>query len=280
MKVTLICMLSAFFWMPQLATAKVKVEKNIAYSNATNDVRRQLNIYHKTKVDTAQDVLVFIHGGSWSSGKKDIYWWLGRNFAKKGVVAVTINYGLAPDNQYGQMANDCATVLKWVSEHISAYGGNPKRIFVMGHSAGAHLAELVNADPQYFKTVGIANPLKGVILNDPFGLDMHEYLSEAEKDDSYYDFLRTFTKDPATWTNGSPLNYVSNIRNPHLIFYGEKTYPAIQIQSKRLNELLLKNDVREEMHVVKNKKHVGMITQMIFGGNELYDYILAFMKRN
>ena len=273
-------MLSAFFWMPLLATAKVKVEKNIAYSNATNDVRRQLNIYHKTKVDTAQDVLVFIHGGSWSSGKKDIYWWLGRNFARKGVVAVTINYGLAPDNQYGQMANDCATALKWVSAHISAYGGNPKRIFVMGHSAGAHLAELVNADPQYFKTVGIANPLKGVILNDPFGLDMHEYLTEAEKDNSYYDFLRTFTKDPATWTKGSPLNYVNNIRNPHLIFYGEKTYPAIQIQSKRLNELLHKKNVSEEMHVIKNKKHVGMITQMIFGGNDLYKYILAFMKRN
>lgn len=273
-------MLSAFFWMPLLATAKVKVEKNIAYSDATNDVRRQLNIYHKTKVDTAQNVLVFIHGGSWSSGKKDIYWWLGRNFARKGVVAVTINYGLAPDNQYGKMANDCATALKWVSEHISAYGGNPKRIFVMGHSAGAHLAELVNADPQYFKTIGIVNPLKGVILNDPFGLDMHEYLTDAEKDNSYYDFLRTFTKDPGTWTKGSPLNYVSNIRNPHLIFYGEKTYPAIQIQSKRLNELLLKKNVSEEMHVIKNKKHVGMITQMIFGGNDLYKYILAFMKRN
>jgi len=280
MKLSAICMLFAFLGMPLALLAKVKVEKNIGYGASPNDVRRQLNIYHKTKVDTAQDVVVFIHGGSWSTGKKDIYWWLGRNFARKGVVTVTINYGLAPDNQYGEMATDCATAVKWVTTHISDYGGNPRRIFVMGHSAGAHLAELINADPQYFKSVGIANPIKGVILNDPFGLDMHEYLTKAEKDSDYFNFLRTFTEDAATWTKGSPLNYVANIRNPQLIFYGQKTYPAIKIQSERLNKILLQSKVPAEMHVIKNKKHAGMITQMIFGCNVLYDYTLAFMKRN
>ncbi|RZL17874.1 MAG: alpha/beta hydrolase, partial [Pedobacter sp.] len=277
MRLTVICVLFALLGMPLALLAKVKVEKNIGYSSSPNDVRRQLNIYHKTKVDTAQDVVVFIHGGSWSSGKKDIYWWLGRNFARKGVVAVTINYGLAPDNKYGQMATDCATAVKWVVNHISDYGGNPKRIFIMGHSAGAHLAELINADPQYFKAAGISNPIKGVILNDPFGLDMHEYLSDAEKDNNYTDFLRTFSADPAIWTLGSPLNYVANIKNPHLIFYGENTYPAIQIQSERLNKKLLAQNVPEELHIIKNKKHVGMITQMIFRWNDLYDYALAFM---
>ena len=273
-------MLFAFLAIPLLTLAKVKVEKNISYGSSSDDVRRQLDIYHKTNVDTAQDVVIFIHGGSWSSGKKDIYWWLGRNFARKSVVAVTINYGLAPDNKYDQMAMDCATAVKWVTNHIADYGGNPKRIFIMGHSAGGHLAELINADPQYFKAVGITNPIKGVILNDPFGLDMHEYLTEAEKDNSYTDFLRTFSADPATWTKGSPLNYAPNIQNPHLLFYGEKTYPAIQIQSERLNKLLLAKNISEEMHVIKNKKHVGMITQMIFGWNKLYDYTIAFMKRN
>ncbi|MEJ7558063.1 MAG: alpha/beta hydrolase [Pedobacter sp.] len=270
----------AFLGMPLVVLAKVKVEKNINYSSSVNDVRRQLDIYHKAKVDTAQDVLIFVHGGSWSSGKKDIYWWLGRNFARKGVVAVTINYGLAPDNQYGQMANDCATAVKWVVNHISEYGGNPKRIYLMGHSAGAHLAELINSDPQYFKALAIANPIRGVILNDPFGLDMREYLTQAEKDNNYFDFLRTFTKDQETWTKGSPLNYVSNVHNPHLLFYGEKTYPAIQIQTERLNKLLLEQKVPQEMHVIKNKKHVGMITQMIFRFNDLYDYALTFIKRN
>ncbi len=280
MKLTLTLMLFAFLGPLLALSAKVKVEKNINYTSATGDIRRQLNIYHKTTADTAQDVIIFIHGGSWSSGKKDLYWWLGRNFARKGVVTVTINYGLAPDNNYSKMAADCVDAVKWVTKNISNYGGNPKRIFLMGHSAGGQLAELINADPQYFKAAGLTNPIKGIILDDPFGLDMHEYLTIAKKDNSYYDFLRTFSKDPKVWTAGSPLNYVNNIHNPHLLFYGEKTYPAIQIQSERLNKILKANNVDVEMHVIPRKKHVGMITQMIFGCNKLYGYTLDFLKRS
>jgi len=278
MKIVAVLMLVLTF-LAQLftASAKVKVERDLDYTDKKGDIRRQLNIYHKVK-GSDQDVIIFIHGGSWSSGKKETYWWLGRNFARKGVVAVLINYGLAPEAQYGQMGMDCAFALKWVQAHIADYGGNPDRIFLMGHSAGAHLAELINSDPQYLKAAG-ANPVKGLILNDSFGLDMHEYLSTAEKDADYYNFLRTFTTEPATWTKGSPLNYINNVRNPHLLFYGSKTYPAIQMQTERINKLLTANQVDSEMHIIKGKKHVGMISQMIFGCNKLYDTILEFMAR-
>lgn len=259
--------------------AGVKVEKNINYTDK-DDERRQLNVYYQKDKSVKKDVIVFIHGGSWSSGKKDIYWWLGRNMARKGTVTVNINYGLAPENQYPQMAEDCAMAVKWVQTHISEYGGNPERIFLMGHSAGAHLAELINSDGQYFKKAGIRNPVKGMILDDPFGLDMKEYMSTAEKDGSYTDFLRTFSNDPAEWEKGSPLHYVQHISNPHLIFYGGKTYPAIQIQSARLHQMLLAQRVKTELHCIKNKKHVAMIAQMIFGGNQLYKYITGFLKRN
>lgn len=271
-------MLFAFLGQISVLCAGVKVEKNINYTEK-NDERRQLNVYYQQDRSPA-DVIIFIHGGSWSSGKKDIYWWLGRNMARKGVVTVNINYGLAPENQFGQMGDDCAQAVKWVQKHIAAYGGNPERIFLMGHSAGGHLAELINDDPRYFKKAGIVNPVKGVILNDPFGLDMEEYMSEAEKDDSYFDFLRTFSKDPAVWEEGSPLHYVQHSRNPHLIFYGAKTYPAIRIQSARLQQLLTAQKVPSTLHIIKGKKHVGMITQLIFGGNQLYDFILDFLKTN
>lgn len=269
----------AFLGQISFLQAGVKVKKDVNYTDQ-NDERRQLNVFYQKDITQAKDVVIFIHGGSWSSGSKDIYWWLGRNLARKDIVAVNINYGLAPANQYGQMAEDCALAVKWVQAHIADYGGNPDRIFLMGHSAGAHLAELINADPRYFKKAGIANPVKGLILNDPFGLDMKEYMITAEKDDSYFDFLRTFSKDPAIWQDGSPLNYVQNVHNPHLIFYGAKTYPAIQIQSARLNKLLFAENVKTELHVIKNKKHVGMIVQMILGGNQLYDYITQFLKQN
>jgi acetyl esterase/lipase len=258
-------------------SAKIKVEKDLNYTSEA-DVNRQLNIFHSTISKQPKDVIIFIHGGSWSSGTKDTYWWMGRNFARIGIVAVNINYRLAPDGKYQDMALDCANATKWVVEHIAEYGGNKDRIFLMGHSAGAHLAELINSDPEYFAKSGIKNPVKGVILDDAFGLDMNQYLSKSEKDDNFNNFIRTFSEDSKVWTLASPMHYIQNITNPHLIFYGAKTYPSIQIQSALLNKTLKANAVKSELHIIKNKKHVGMITQMIFNSNQLYSHILNFLK--
>ena len=257
--------------------AGVKREKDIAYSDEVNGARNLLDVYYPEVAGEPKDVLVFIHGGSWNSGKKDIYWWLGRHFANKGIVEVNINYSLAPDRQYGQMANDAAAAIKWVKGNISKYGGDPDRIFVMGHSAGGHLAALINSDPRFFKEQGIENPIRGVILNDGFGLDMHEYLLQAIKNEQTASFLKTFSDDQDNWKKGSPLTYFDNIRNPYLILVGERTYPAIQLQSKRLYEMLKAGKQPVVFREIAKKKHVGMISQMFFGGNQLYGIILDFM---
>ncbi len=277
MRIKLSMMVFTFFTQIFTSSAQVKVEKNINYAGNDNP-RYTLNVYHKKENAQSQDVIIFIHGGSWSSGKKETYWWLGRNFARKGVVTAIINYPLAPNADYKEMALASAKAVKWAVDSIANYGGNPKRIFLMGHSAGAHLCELINADAQYFKELGIANPIKGVILNDAFGLDMDEYLTQADRDGSYSDFLRTFSADQKNWQLGSPLHYVKNITNPQLVFYGSKTYPAIQIQSARIVKLLKDQNVSVSLEVIDGKKHVGMITQMIFGGNRLYKSILQFIS--
>lgn len=261
------------------SAAQIKVAKDVDYGKKQGKVSNQLNVYYPADTLAKKGVVIFIHGGSWSGGKKETYWWLGRNLARKGLVAVMINYGLAPDQQYAQMAADCATAVTWVSQHISQYGGDTGRIFLMGHSAGGHLAELINADPEYLNTAGFKGKVKGVILDDAFGLDMNEYLSKAEHDDNYYNFLRTFTENPEIWTKASPLHYVEHIENPHLIFYGEKTYPAIQIQSERMQKQLTAQQIPSSIYVIKGKKHVGMISQMIFGSNQLYKKILDFIAQ-
>lgn len=266
-----------FLFQTLLASAQVKKAKNINYAG-NHEEANTLNVFYRLDSIKNKPVLVFIHGGSWSSGKKETYWWLGRNFARKGVVTVIINYPLAPNVQYEKMADDCALALKWVRENISSYQASPDKIFVMGHSAGGHLAELINADPKYFMQAGIANPIKGVILNDPFGLDMHEYLTTAEKDHYYFDFIRTFTEQADVWKIASPMEYVNQIKNPHLLFYGAKTYGAIKLQTPRLYEKLKANGIPVELKEIKGKSHVPMISQMIFGGNQLYQDILGFIQ--
>lgn len=269
-------MVFAFVGQVFSGSAQIKVHKQINYAGNSNE-DYTLNVYQKKDNQQNQDVIIFIHGGSWSSGKKETYWWLGRNLAKKNIVTVVINYPLAPNATYKEMAMASAKAVKWVKDSIANYGGNANRLFLMGHSAGGHLCELINADPQYFTNVGLSKPIKGVILNDAFGLDMEEYLTKAERDTSYRDFLRTFTTEPKTWQAGSPLFYAKNITNPHLVFYGSKTYPAIQLQSERIYQTLKTQHTPVTLEVIKGKKHVGMISQMVFGCNRLYKHIQKFL---
>jgi len=278
MRLKLYVMIFAFVGQVFSGSAQVRVQKQMNYAGNTDEANT-LNIYHKKGNQQNQDVIIFIHGGSWSSGKKETYWWLGRNLAKKNIVTAVINYPLAPNATYKEMAMASAKAVKWVKDSIANYGGNPNRIFLMGHSAGGHLCELINADPQYFAQVGLTKPIKGVILNDAFGLDMEEYLTKAEKDTVYRDFLRTFSAEPKTWQAGSPFFYVKNISNPHLIFYGSKTYEAIQLQSERIFKTLKAQTVPAQLQVIDGKKHVGMISQMVFGSNRLYQYITDFLQQ-
>lgn len=261
------------------AFAGIGVKRDISYRGQSQNIRNLLDVYYPKNTETPKDVLVFIHGGSWDSGKKDTYWWLGRNLASKNVISVIINYSLSPNSQYEEMAYDCSEALKWVKDSISAYGGSPDRIFVMGHSAGGHLAALINNDPRFFKKAGISNPIRAVILNDGFGLDMFEYLNAAEKNKQTESFLNTFSKDVNLWKTGSPMFYLENVQNPFLIFVGEHTYPAIKLQSDRLYKDLTKANKPIEINIVKRKKHIGMITQMIFRNNQMYSMILTFMNK-
>ena len=280
MKIRYIIVLFVFLTNGIFAFSNVKHDRDISYSGSSKERRNLLDIFYPVNTVTPKDVIVFIHGGSWNSGKKDIYWWLGKNFAKKNLVAVTINYSLSPGYKYEQMATDCASALKWVKNNISKYGGNGARIFVMGHSAGGHLATLIDSDPRFFSELGIENPIKGVILNDGFGLDMNEYLLQAEKNNQTKSFLYTFSNLPDNWIKASPITYFDNIKNPYLIFVGEKTYPSIKLQSKRFSDMLINAKKPVEYQVIRKKKHIGMIIQMISKGNSLYDTILNFMQSN
>ncbi len=260
-----------------LCFSKVKKEKDIAY--ADNGTANLLDVYHQKNIKNPQDVIVFIHGGSWNSGKKDTYWFLARAFARKGKVAVIINYPLSPDAKYKEMAFDCARAVIWVKQNISKYGGNPERIFVMGHSAGGHLAALIEADKSYFGKLGQPNPIKGVILNDPFGLDINQYLTRQINtgDKNVPGFLKVFTKDSTEWKKASPYNKIENINDPYLMFMGGKTFESIKIQSPAFRDEMLEQGKTVSLEEIKGKKHIGMITQMIFGCNKLYEKIVDFI---
>lgn len=257
-----------------LISCAVKKDNDIIYKGELPERDNLLDIYYPRNKKDSKDVIVFIHGGSWSSGSKNIYWWLGRNFARKGIITVVINYPLSPENAYGKMALSSTEAVNWVNENIKNYYGNPESIYLMGHSAGGHLAALISLDDKFLG--GKENPVKGVILNDAFGLDMYQYLTE-NKSKSY---RKVFTNKPEVWKDASPQFHVKNNKLPFLIYTGENTYDTIKIQSEIFRDQLLENGAQVSFREIKNKKHVGMITQMLFGWNKRYQEIISFMKKN
>ncbi|CAF5147137.1 unnamed protein product, partial [Rotaria sp. Silwood1] len=147
----------------------VRSIRNISYKNDTHNKQNTLDVYYSSK-DSLRDVLVFVHGGKWKHGHKNRYKFLGRNFVRKGLVTVIIDYSLSP-NQIDKIAEDCAAAIIWVHQYVSKYGGNPNRIFLMGYSSGGHLIEFINSNTRFFDQYNMTNPIYGIILLDAFGLD-------------------------------------------------------------------------------------------------------------
>ncbi len=259
--------------------------KDIPYVAANtpgfNPERHILDVYEpRQKVATKRPVVVFIHGGSWNSGSKNIYTFIGRRLAKQGVVAVIINYRLAPEVLVPAMADDCARAVLWVTQHISEYGGDPERVFVMGHSAGGGFAALLATDNQLFTKLGLAgNPVKGAILDDPAGLDMFDYLTKMEyPNDQQY--LVPYGKDPAVWKAVSPMYYVGAGSPPMLIYTGGRTYPSITNSSQKFNQRLQELGVQHQYTVIPRKKHVGMVLQLYWQHNLIYRDLLKLVGVN
>ncbi|MFA6946412.1 MAG: alpha/beta hydrolase [Pedobacter sp.] len=103
MKLKLVLLLLFIGVIPELS-AKIIIRKDVSYLNNSKDIRNLLDVYYPANSEVPKDVLVFIHGGSWDSGKKETYRWLGKNMARKNVVSVIINYSLSPELQYEKMA--------------------------------------------------------------------------------------------------------------------------------------------------------------------------------
>ncbi|UOQ73018.1 alpha/beta hydrolase [Hymenobacter cellulosilyticus] len=255
---------------------------NLAYVPASeagfDTERHRLDVYApRRKAAKAYPVVVFIHGGNWNSGNKNFYSFIGRRLAKQGVVAVVINYRLAPGVQVPAMADDCARAVTWTYQHIAEYGGDPQRLFTMGHSAGGGLAALLAADNTLFTRRGLtANPVRGAILDDPAGLDMYDYLRKMQyAGDAQY--LVPFGKDPAVWKAVSPLYYVTAATPPFLVFIGGETYPSIRDSSQKFRQKLKELGREPQFAVLPGKKHVPMVLQLYWQNNVIYQELLKFV---
>src|SRR4051812_15979676 len=143
----LFCLLVVLLLLPQAQAQEVK--SNIRYVDDGHE-RQVLDVYSPKDAKNLP-VVFWIHGGGWQAGDKTSVQLKPQVFVDKGFVFVSTNYRLLPSVDMGTIIRDVAKSIHWVHDHIAEYGGDPKRLFVMGHSAGAQLAALVCTDDRYLK---------------------------------------------------------------------------------------------------------------------------------
>jgi acetyl esterase/lipase len=145
---------------------------DIAYGSLD---RQRLDVYLPRGV-AAKPIIVFWYGGGWERGDKSNYRFVGATLAKAGYVAVLPDYRLYPQARFPAFIDDGAAALAWVVTHARELGGDPARIYVAGHSAGAHIAAMLAYDAERLGRAGLApDTIRGFIgLAGPYALNPND----------------------------------------------------------------------------------------------------------
>lgn len=239
---------------------------------------QKLYITHRADVpeDSAQPVLVFIHGGGWHDGDPEAYGFIGRNFAPKGFVVVNVGYRLLPEGKYPVMLSDSAAALKWTVDNIDKYGGDPDRIYLMGHSAGAYNAVMLGLDKRWTRRLKLPDDtIDGVIgLAGPY--DFLPLDSENSKE--------AFGKvRPLAATQ--PIRFARRDAPPMLLATGFGDESVERANAKALFDALNAKGAPAR-HVVFNEMgHNGILMTLAqpfgddrFGDTRVKDAVLAFLR--
>jgi len=128
--------------------------RNVAFGPGP---RQTLDVYapHRARGAAAAPVAVFFYGGSWDTGRRQDYNWVGQALASRGFVTLVPDYGLFPQVRYPGFLEDGARAVRWAQDHAAEFGGDPNRIVLVGHSAGAYNAAMIALDRRYLAEAGV-----------------------------------------------------------------------------------------------------------------------------
>jgi len=215
--------------------------------------RQVLDVYTPEKATEGRlPVMFWIHGGGWQVGDKSDVALKPKVLSERGFVFVSTNYRLLPDVEMEVLIGDIAKSLGWVHKNIDKYGGDPKRIFVGGHSAGAQLAALICIDERYLKEEGVSfDALKGCVPVDGDTYDIPKIIMTAEHRQALYGgkmftfgHRQKFGNDPEKHVDFSAVTHVAKDKGipPFLLFYfsGNSDTTA---QARRLEAVLKEADI-------------------------------------
>lgn len=218
-------------------------------------------------------VILYVHGGGWIKGSKDKIYNLDKFATERGWMLVSITYRPVPRTNIDGQVRDVVDSINWVRRNIGKYGGDKKKIAIMGHSAGSHLVSLVAAKR-------LAGPLRAVVANDVQAYDMVAY--GAMRGSLPRVYAAAFGYEARNWVKWSPVTYVrrgaSGGLPPFMILYSKGNYERRKALSHGFAADLRSKGARVTLFDGRRYTH-GSIARGIGPSREVTQAVERFLKR-
>jgi len=216
--------------------------------------RHKLDVWVPARRSAAPlPVIVFFYGGGWVSGNRGDYGFAGRAFAAKGFVTVVADYRLVPQVRFPAFLQDGALAIKWTRDHIASYGGDPTRISLSGHSAGAYQAAMLALDPHYLRDAGVDPKIvrAAALLATP--ADFYPFTEQRGRD-----ALGAWPKPLET----QPITFARANAPPMLLMHGTADTVVRPGNSKRLAAKLKRLGAPVDLRLYPGKNHVDLVKSL------------------
>jgi len=217
--------------------------------------RLSLDVYAPERAQAAP-VVVFLYGGSWEDGKRRWYRYVGDALASNGVVTVIPDYRKFPDVRFPAFMHDAARAVAWAREHAHEFGGDPQRLFVMGHSAGGQIAALLAADRRYLADVGLRpRDLAGMI-----GIaGAYAFLPFVD------DEAQIFGNDARGRYDSQPINFIDGDEPPMLLLQGRDDDDVPAHNAEVMTERAQAMDGTAVLHIYPGVGHSQILLALARG---------------
>ncbi len=237
------------------------------------EARQRMDIYRPKDTVRNAPIVVFFYGGSWSSGERADYRFVGEALASQGIVTLVADYRLSPAFRYPTFIQDSAKAVRWAFDHAQEYGGDPARIFVMGHSAGAYNAAMVALDKRWLQAENLSpSRLAGWIgLAGPY-----DFLPIGDR------LTQVAFNWPNTPEDSQPLALASRASPPALLLAPvEDKLVSTQRSTVAMAQRLKASGVRVESELFDSVSHVTLVASMagvLRGRAPVLERVTAFVR--
>lgn len=255
-----------------------RIELDVPYV-AGGGPEQSLDVY-APKNASAAPIILYLHGGEWAKRDKQEGAYKPRFLNSNGIIFISANYRLSGTAKHPAQVNDVAAAIKWALDHAAEYGGDPKKIYLMGHSAGCHLATLVGLDARPLATVGMKpTDLAGVISWSGGAFDLVEKHDAGGMYSGYIE--QCFGMDRAVWADASPMNHVGQTAMPRFLLVSAERDNASSIEANhKLADKIKAAGGTATTALLMNKDHGLADHDLGLPDDQGNDVLLTFVQDN